>query len=227
MVRKPLSKSTETDVLVKSRRRCCICYALNRDATIKRGQIAHIDRNSSNNAFDNLAFLCLEHHDWYDSATSQSKRIAALELKEYRQELFDHLGSALAQKVHFGEIMLPPSDRYAGSYIGIGTEEDPAEITFTPLPDTYEGDARYFIVGEAYHGISREYGPNMGIMDHVGVFYEQDRVSLSNAISPDTENRSSTEILFIEEGYLQVTETIMLGLYGMGVTFEGIYRKVR
>lgn len=71
------------------------------------------------------------------------------------------------------------------------------------------------------------FDPNMGIMDHVGVFYEQDRVSLSNAISPDTENRSSTEILFIEEGYLQVTETIMLGLYGMGVTFEGIYRKVR
>lgn len=80
MARKPISKDTETDVLVQSRRRCCVCYALTRDTTIKRGQIAHIDKNASNNLPDNLAFLCLEHHDLYDTSTSQSKNLTAREV---------------------------------------------------------------------------------------------------------------------------------------------------
>lgn len=74
-------------VLVKSRRRCCLCVALRNDFTEKRGQIAHLDRDPSNNDLDNLAFLCLEHHDQYDSRPSQSKGLTMDEVKRYRAAL--------------------------------------------------------------------------------------------------------------------------------------------
>jgi hypothetical protein len=73
MTRKKLTPATEAEVLVRSRLRCCICFGLSRDIGIRHGQIAHLDRDNSNNASDNLAFLCLKHHDLYDSTTSQSK----------------------------------------------------------------------------------------------------------------------------------------------------------
>jgi hypothetical protein len=74
-------------VLAASRRRCCWCFALQRDDAQKRGQLAHLDRDPSNNSPDNLAFFCLEHHDQYDSRTSQSKGLTIDEAKRYRAEL--------------------------------------------------------------------------------------------------------------------------------------------
>ena len=55
---------------------------------MKKGQIAHLDRDPSNNALDNLAFLCLPHHDEYDSTTSQSKNLTIHEVKRYRAMLY-------------------------------------------------------------------------------------------------------------------------------------------
>lgn len=87
--RKRTPQAIETEVLTKSRRRCCLCVFLNVDCEEKPGQIAHIDHNPANSDFDNLVWLCLEHHDRYDSTTSQSKKISARELKEYRNRLYD------------------------------------------------------------------------------------------------------------------------------------------
>lgn len=84
------------DVVAASRRRCCLCYALRTDTSEKKGQIAHLDRNPSNGAADNLAFLCLEHHDQYDSRTSQSKGLTIEEVKRYRTELLAFLGRNLS-----------------------------------------------------------------------------------------------------------------------------------
>lgn len=82
--RKRLGKGVETDVLVKCGRRCCLCYGLQADFSEKPGQIAHIDRNPANDQLDNLVFLCLEHHDIYDSRTSQSKGVSKEEIFFYR-----------------------------------------------------------------------------------------------------------------------------------------------
>jgi len=90
--RKKTSMKKEAKVLIMSRRRCCICFGLNRDDNIKKGQIAHLDRNNENDDFDNLAFLCLEHHDEYDGKTSQSKGMTTDEVKVYREELYAHYG---------------------------------------------------------------------------------------------------------------------------------------
>ena len=85
--RKPISPEVVADVISESRRRCCICFALQQDNTEKKGQIAHLDRDASNNSPENLAFLCLDHHDQYDSRTSQGKGLTIEEVKRYRTEL--------------------------------------------------------------------------------------------------------------------------------------------
>lgn len=97
--RKKFSGSTEADVLAASRRRCCVCAAVRSDFDEKRGQIAHLDHNPANNDPDNLAFLCLEHHDQYDSRTSQSKGLTIEEVKRYRAELLAALAVGTASKL--------------------------------------------------------------------------------------------------------------------------------
>lgn len=85
--RKKISPELVADITTASRRRCCICFALKRDDAEKKGQIAHLDQDSSNNSPDNLAFLCLDHHDQYDSRPSQAKGLTIEEVKRYRTEL--------------------------------------------------------------------------------------------------------------------------------------------
>ena len=89
-------RAVQTQVLRLSRRRCCICFGLRRDEEPKKGQIAHLDKNRANSKIDNLAWLCLDHHDEYDSVTSQAKGLHIDEVKGYRAELYEayaHWGS--------------------------------------------------------------------------------------------------------------------------------------
>lgn len=74
-------------VLRRSRRRCALCFAYDFDRGTKQGQIAHIDHNSDNNDPENLIFLCLKHHEDYDTRTSQSKGIMAEEVTRSRLDL--------------------------------------------------------------------------------------------------------------------------------------------
>lgn len=82
---------TQFEVLYSSARRCCVCFGLNSDYSEKKGQIAHLDRNPSNSSPDNLAWLCLEHHDAYDTKTSQSKGFSESEVRRYRRLLYDEV----------------------------------------------------------------------------------------------------------------------------------------
>lgn len=106
MVRKKIPDNIQKEVLVTSRRRCCICYGLNRDISIKKGQIAHLDGDNNNNKFDNLAFLCFDHHDEYDGKTSQSKNFTIKEVKEYRAELYKNVLTSIdtTKKTDYNEI---------------------------------------------------------------------------------------------------------------------------
>jgi len=76
-------------VLDQCRRRCCVCFSLNGDGDVKSGQIAHLDRDPSNNSLGNLVFLCFAHHDQYDSKTSQAKNLTAGEVCLYRAKLHE------------------------------------------------------------------------------------------------------------------------------------------
>jgi hypothetical protein len=94
--RKKRPGNVDGEVLTSCRRRCCLCFGLKGVASIKRGQICHLDRDPSNNDKDNLAYLCLKHHDEYDSRTSQSKGLTIEEVRRYRDELYRHLGTHLS-----------------------------------------------------------------------------------------------------------------------------------
>jgi hypothetical protein len=100
--RRAWPKDIQTDILCKSRRRCCLCVALANDRAEKVGQLAHIDKKRNNSTFDNGAFLCLPHHEEYDSRPSQSKGLTPDELRRYRDELYAQMKSEARHGNHDG-----------------------------------------------------------------------------------------------------------------------------
>ena len=104
MERRNTPSDIETSVLVKSARRCTLCFYLSCDLSEKLGQIAHLDKDPSNAAEDNLAFLCLAHHTLYDSKTSQHKNYTIQEVKAAREKLYE----AIANNKHAGTASPPP-----------------------------------------------------------------------------------------------------------------------
>lgn len=104
MGRVPISPDVQARILGETRRRCAICFGLEGDLGRKKGQIAHLDKDASNNAPANLAFLCFDHHDEYDSTTSQSKGLSRLEVLKYRDDLL----AELERRWLVGEFFAPP-----------------------------------------------------------------------------------------------------------------------
>ena len=51
--------------------------------------IARLDHDPSNNDEDNLAFLCFDHHDQFDSTTSQAKGLTVDEVKHSTVALYE------------------------------------------------------------------------------------------------------------------------------------------
>jgi len=64
-----------------------LCYFLAQDGQRKKGQLAHINHNRSDAREENLAWLCHDHHDEYDSRTSQTKNMTPHELLRYKTML--------------------------------------------------------------------------------------------------------------------------------------------
>jgi hypothetical protein len=90
--RKRPTASTQDAVLIASKRRCSLCFGLRGDLSEKlHGQLAHIDHDHSNSIADNLCYLCLLHHDAYDTRSIQSKNLTVGELRFYRDKLYNYL----------------------------------------------------------------------------------------------------------------------------------------
>lgn len=89
----------ENEVLLRCRRRCCVCFGLYRDGRVKRGQIAHLFCRKERHELEDLAFLCLDHHDQYDSMTSQSKKLTANEIRVFRNELEGYIQRGVLQEI--------------------------------------------------------------------------------------------------------------------------------
>ncbi len=96
--RKSVPQLTQANILVESHRRCAMCFHLEGDLAQKSGQLAHIDRDRSNDVEQNLVFLCLAHHDEYDAKQSQSKGWQPAELREIKRRFLQ----AIAGKRHLG-----------------------------------------------------------------------------------------------------------------------------
>jgi deoxycytidine triphosphate deaminase len=76
-----------------------LCFGLNGDFSEKKGQIAHIDQKPANQRDDNLVFPCLDHHDAFDSCTSQSKGLTREEVEFYKDKLFEAVQTKLPGRV--------------------------------------------------------------------------------------------------------------------------------
>ena len=84
-----------------------MCFALQGDCTTKNGQLAHLDRVSNNNAPENLAYLCLAHHDDYDTDRRQTRNYTAGEVKRYQALLLKAIKSGIAPRgVHSDGVSL-------------------------------------------------------------------------------------------------------------------------
>lgn len=207
MARKRLSDDTMRTVIVQSRRRCCMCYGLSRDASLKQGQIAHLDRNPSNDSTDNLTFLCLDHHDQYDSRTSQSKGFLASEVKEYRNELYAHVNSTFVSSDE-----LRKQVEIEGHYIRESTNES-AEIKVWRV-----NNSTYHVEIFALWGLERDSGPHTGDLE----FDAELRASKLTFSTHDQDETYDIEIFF-KSGELIITEDGFNPFAGMNVAFSGKY----
>jgi hypothetical protein len=102
--RKTIPQATQTEVLQNSGRRCCLCVGLDNNKTETEGQIAHLDGDRSNSEIANLVFLCLKHHNQYDSRTSQSKGLTKDEVRTYRHRLYANLRSIIDSQRRAGDV---------------------------------------------------------------------------------------------------------------------------
>ncbi|WP_372715972.1 hypothetical protein [Novipirellula sp.] len=91
--RKKISPADEAKLLMACRRRCCLCAHYKSDYSRKKGQIAHIDKDRTNAARSNLAFLCFDCHDEFDSKSSQSKNFTQKEVRLCKEKLESHYSS--------------------------------------------------------------------------------------------------------------------------------------
>lgn len=73
-----------------------MCVFLDGRDAVVRGQVAHVNRDSSDARLENLAWLCFNHHDEYDSRTSQSKGLTEGELRHWRDQLVRKYSGPLA-----------------------------------------------------------------------------------------------------------------------------------
>lgn len=88
MARKKIPSTIQADVVIKSRRRCALCVGIDGNSGECSGQIAHLNGNNTDNRFENLVWLCLNHHDRFDSTTSQTKNYTPIEVRIYRDKLY-------------------------------------------------------------------------------------------------------------------------------------------
>jgi formate-dependent nitrite reductase cytochrome c552 subunit len=70
-----------------------MCFGLNRDLTVKRGQLAHLDHDRTNPNEENVAFLCQDCHAQYDTTSNRVVGFKASEVRRYRDELHAYLGA--------------------------------------------------------------------------------------------------------------------------------------
>ena len=202
---------TVTKVLLRSRRRCAVCFGLHRDSSTKRGQIAHLDRDRSNNRIDNLAFLCLDHHDQYDSRTTQSKGIGISEVKCHRAELEEALLASFSAPIKLCKNG-PSTQEWEGIY---RWEYDNASAELEIVGSALNG---YSVSGLALWGIHRLEAPHDGMLDSAAM--------LNGDYLVLRDHDYELSMALTDSGLSAIEKAPVMAPFGLNVTFEGQYRRV-
>ena len=82
----PIPQEISDEVLFRQDHTCCVCRENG-----KAVQIHHIDDNPSNNSSDNLAVLCLQHHNDTQVSGGFGRRLKAGEVRKYRDDWIDRV----------------------------------------------------------------------------------------------------------------------------------------
>lgn len=99
-MRKRLNKEQEAKLLEKCGRRCSLCYGLNNDSEIKKGQIRSLKISSKKPKLINYVFLCLNHSEEFRLKTNRSKGISVEEIKIHREKLYKDLAENKLKEKH-------------------------------------------------------------------------------------------------------------------------------
>jgi hypothetical protein len=212
MQRQKIPQIIETQLLTSCRRRCCICYGLERDFRVKQGQIAHLDGNRDNNKIDNLAFLCLAHHDNYDSKTSQSKGFTINEVKAFRDEINEFILN------DFNKPILDNTQVNFDIFSGIYVQDN--ELAHSELEIKNIGGNIIKVKGYAFWGKLRDFGPSIGELDFAAYLDKNKAVFTDDLYG--NEYKLSLEFL---DSKLIALEDYLEGYFGLNVSFDGTYIK--
>ncbi len=77
--RPPIPPKIASSLLMANRHACCVCQD-------HRVQIHHIDDDATNNVLENLAALCLPHHDQATMTAGLSRKLKAEDIRKYKQQ---------------------------------------------------------------------------------------------------------------------------------------------
>lgn len=77
--RQSIPEKVEREVMFKNEACCCVCGKNN-------VQIHHIDGNNSNNELNNLAVLCIEHHDSSSSKSSMTRKLSTSLIRQFKKD---------------------------------------------------------------------------------------------------------------------------------------------
>ncbi|WP_313195997.1 hypothetical protein [Shinella zoogloeoides] len=225
MARKHMPADNVKATLIESRRRCCVCYALERNNKVRKGQIAHLDQDNSNHNKGNLAWLCFDHHDEYDGKTSQSKKLTIQEVKLYKRELLEWVNVFLVPERSAEGPPKPEEaghdDPYAGLWLRINSDDNQSEIQVVLLPPNMDGDVRYFVSGLGFRGINEGVG-SVGEFDFYATL-SYDFAGNGDFLRYMREGDVALELTFTSDGHLVVTENTKKTPYGTGAKFAGSY----
>ncbi|HHV55876.1 MAG TPA: hypothetical protein GXX55_10580 [Firmicutes bacterium] len=215
--KKRMPQRIETEVLIRCRRRCCLCYGLNRDLGIKLGQIAHLDHDPGNGNPDNLVFLCLEHHNVYDSRFRQSKGITEGEVRHFRNELLALIDYVWKQPVAINRVRVHPIGDISGRYIRDAAYEN-AELQIDVVAPN-----RARVIGFALWGTNRECGPNIGELDFEAPICDGKIVYTGKPLRG--KRRYKLQLTF-QQDRLIAEENAAVGYFGLNVSFAGQYVRI-
>ena len=112
-------------VLLKNKRMCCVCHSLDRAV-----QVHHIDGNPANTVENNLAVLCLSHHDQATAGLVKGNvglgvKLSPIEVQEHKSAWEKAVANELTPQQRTAiETQIPrlPRSRHAGA------EEDQAVL---------------------------------------------------------------------------------------------------
>lgn len=208
--RKAIPPHTVDLLFARCRRRCCMCYSLERDNKMKNLQIAHINRDASNNTIENLAALCLEHHNQYDSIMRQSKNFTPTELKRYKTELETYIEIEWNKPMPLNDKI--STDIFTGFYSYSSYDRE------ANLDIKYIGGNVLKVSGLALYGTETKEAPHTGDLDFVVT------LNGTKAIFTDEFDNQSCgiEITFLGDR-ISVVDNYPFGYFGANVSFNGIY----